>query len=166
MNIAPVPAADREVQRGDNAAPDFAKMETERLVDEYRGLVKTLDDLVAEVERVPETINDDATALRVGGLIKRFRDLRARLESTRVVEVEPDLRRMNAKNSFFNGHKKKIQPEEKSERRTSPGKIDILQTRIDAHQDRKEAAERERLAREAAETARGAQEGPAKAERG
>lgn len=165
MNTNAVPAADRGVQRTDNAAPDFAKIETERLVDEYRGLVNTLDALVAEVERVPEVINDDPTALRVGGLIKRFRDLRERFENTRVVEVEPHLRRQNAINAFFNGHRKKIQPDDKNERRTSPGKIDILQSRINAHQDRKEAAERERLAREAAEAARIAKDAREKAER-
>jgi hypothetical protein len=150
---------------GDNEAPDFAKMETERLVDEYLGLTNTYDALDAEVDRAPEVISDDPTALRVGGLIKRFRDLWNRFEITRVVEVEPDLRRMNAKNAFFNGYRKKIQPDDKNERRTSPGKIDILQGRINAHQDRKEAAERERLAREAAETARIAKETRDKADR-
>lgn len=150
---------------GHNEAPDFAKMETERLVDEYQGLVRTLDELVAEVGRAPDMIEDDQTALRVGGLIKRFRDLHGRLENTRAVEKEPHLRRGNAVDAFFNGHKKKIQPDEKNERRTSPGQIDILQGRINAHQDRKEAAERARLAREAAETARLAREAQDKADR-
>src|ERR1039458_7576966 len=101
---------------GDNEAPDFAKMETERLVDEYLGLTNTYDALDAEVDRAPEVISDDPTALRVGGLIKRFRDLWNRFEITRVVEVEPDLRRMNAKNAFFNGYRKKIQPDDKNDR--------------------------------------------------
>ena len=159
-----VPAADRaDVGRNDNNAPDYAKIETERLVDEYKGLTNTLAKLTDEVGRVPE-IKDDATALRVGGLIKRFRDLYARFENTRVVEIEPDLRRQNAKNAFFNGHKKTIQPAEKSERRTSPGKIDFLQGLIDAYQADKEAKERARLAAEAAETARLAAEAQKRAD--
>ena len=163
MNTA-VPAADREVARTDNNAPDFAKIETERLVDEYKGLTDTLDKLEAKVGRVPP-VEDDPTALRVGGLIKRFRDLYARFENTRVVEVEPHLRRQNAINAFFNGHKKRIQPAEKSERRTSPGFIDRLQGLIDAYQADKEAKERARLAQEAAEKARIAREAQEKAER-
>jgi hypothetical protein len=159
-----VPAADRaDVGRNDNQAPDFAKIETERLVGEYKGLTDTLEKLEAEVGRVPKP-EDDTTALRIGGLIKRFRDLYARFENTRVVEIEPHLRRQNAINSFFNGHKKRIQPAEKSERRTSPGLIDFLQGLIDAYQADKEAKERERLAREAAETERLAREAQKRAE--
>lgn len=139
---------------GNNAAPDYAKMETERLVVDYGPWVKKLQDLEAEFGRAPEHIDDDRTALRVGGLIKRFRDLREQLKNFRVIEKEPHLRRGNADDAFFNGHMKTIQPEEKSERRTSPGKIDVLQGRINVYQDGKEAAERERLAIEAAETAR------------
>lgn len=145
---------------GDNEAPDFAKIETERLVDEYCGYRKTLEELASDAGKIVDTgiIETDPDALVAGGLIKRFRDLGERLENTRIVEVEPDLRRMNAKNAFFKGLKKIIQPEDKSERRTSPGWIDKLQALINGHQDRKEAAERERLAREAAETARLARE--------
>ena len=150
---------------GDNAAPDYAKMETERLVEDYRPWVKKLEDLVAEFGRAPVHIDDDPTALRVGGLIKRFRDLREQLKTFRIIEKEPHLRRGNADDAFFNGHMKTIQPEEKSERRTSPGKIDILQGRINTYQDGKEALERERLAREAAETARIAREAQEKADR-
>ena len=153
----------REVIGGN--APDYAKMETARLVNECRGLTNTLEALGAEVERVPETINDDPVALRVGGLIKRFGQLWDRLEITRVVEVEPNLRRMNAANAFFKGLQKMIQPEDKRERRTSPGFIDVLQAKIDAYQDSKEAAERERLAREAAEAKRIAQEAQDKLDR-
>lgn len=159
-----VPAADRDVALSDNQAPDFAKIETERLVDEYKGLTDTLEKLNAEVDRVPKP-EDDTTALRIGGLIKRFRDLFARFENTRVVEIEPHLRRQNAINAFFNGHKKTIQPTEKSERRTSPGKIDFLQGLIDAYQADKESKERERLAREHAEAERLAKEARDKLER-
>ncbi len=153
---------------GDNTQTvDYAKLETERLADEYRGFRTTLDDLAADATKVVEVgiIDTDETALHAGGIIKQFRNLGERLENTRVVEVEPDLRRMNAKNAFFKGLKKIIQPEEKSERRTSPGWIDKLQALINGHQDRKEQAERERLERERIEAARIAREAQEKVER-
>lgn len=151
---------------GGNEPPDFAKLETARLIDEYRGFTNTLEDLATEAKAaIPAGVADDPTALRVGGVIKRFRDLSARLEQTRVVEVEPNLRRMNAENAFFNGLKKLIQPEDKQERRVSPGWIDKLQTLIDGYQARKEAAERERLERERIERENAARQAREAAER-
>lgn len=150
---------------GHNNPPDYAKIETARLVDEYRGLTNTLTELVGEIDLIPAVINDDPTALKAGGLIKRFKDLRERMEQTRVVEVEPHLRRQNAINAFFNGLRKIIQPDDKVERRVKPGHIDVLQGRIDAHQERKEAAERERLRLEQLERDRIAREAREKAER-
>lgn len=159
------PAENPRAIVGDNELPDYAKMETDRLVDEYRGFRTTLEELGAEGTALPDEITDDKTALRAGGIIKRFRDLDARLENTRVVEVEPNLRRQNAINAFFKGLRKLIQPEDKNERRTSPGWIDRIQAKINGHQDRKEAAERARLAAEAAERARIAREAQEKADR-
>ena len=161
MNTATNP---REVIGG-NQTPDYAKIESIRLSDEYKGFKNTLEELAAEAAKTPEEIEDDPTALIAGGIIKRFRDLKERMENTRAVEKEPHLRRGNAVDAFFNGLKKLIQPEEKSERRTSPGYIDILQGKINAHQDRKEALERERLERESIEAARIAREAQEKVER-
>ncbi len=157
---------------GDNRAPDFAKMEQERLANEYAGYPNTLHDLAALADRLDHPIPDDEeadkTALEIGAVIKRARDLDKRIEETRVVEGEPHLRRKNACDAFFKGLRNIIQPEDKRERMTKPGLIDRLQKRINDHQDRKEAKERarleairretERVAREAAETARKAQE--------
>lgn len=146
-------------------APDYAKLEVERLVTEYRGLTNTLESLALEAEAIPDVISDDPTALRTGGIIKRFRDLRDRFENTRVIEVEPHLRRQNAINAFFNGWRKKIQPDDKTERRVSPGWIDKLQSRINDHQARKEVAERERLERKRIEDENAARQAREKAER-
>jgi hypothetical protein len=165
MNASAIPAANREVTAKDNNPPDYAKIETARLVDEYKGLTNTLIRLDNEAGAIPDKIEDDETALRAGGIIKSLRDLRARLEDTRKVEVEPDLRRMNAKNAYFNGHQETIQPENKRERLNNPGIIDVTQAKINGHQDRKEAAERARLAEEAAERKRIADEAEAKAKR-
>lgn len=157
---------------GDNRSPDFAKMEQERLANEYAGYPNTLADLTQVAERLDQAIPDDddadRMALQIGAVIKRFRDLDKRIEETRVVEGEPHLRRKNACDAFFKGLRNIIQPEDKRERMTKPGWIDRLQAHINAHQDRKEAKERarleairretERVAREAAETARREQE--------
>jgi hypothetical protein len=151
---------------GDNTGVDYARIETERLNDEYAGLKTTLENLASVAAlRVGDPVEDDATTLQVGALIKRFRDLDARMEQTRVVEVEPHLRRQNAINSFFKGLQKIIQPADKQERRTTPGWIDQLQRLIDDHQARKEAAERERLRLAELERQRVAREAEEKARR-
>lgn len=151
---------------GDNTGIDYAKVETERLVDEYAGLTNTLEELAEKSKAALDVvIEDDPAALRVGALIKPLRDLRTRMEQTRVVEVEPHLRRQNAINAFFNGLQKSIQPEGKQERRSSPGWIDRLQGNIDAYQERKEAAERERLRLAELERQRIAREAEEKARR-
>lgn len=153
MNI---PASNRDVTARDNRTTtsdkiDYAGIETERLKDEYAGLPSTLDRLRAENEAIPSVPDDatgDSVAIALGGIIKRARDLKAETENTRIVEVEPNFRRYQAGNAFFNAIKEAIQPEDRTQRRTSPGLIDLVQKKIDAHQDRKEARERARLAEE------------------
>ena len=135
--------------QGHNDGPDYAALEAARIAQDYVGLFNTYSELESEFGRVPSEVNDDATALRVGGLIKRFRDLRERMEQARVVEVEPYLRRQNGINTTFNSKRRAIQPDDRNERRINPGFIGHLQSIIDAHQQRKEAEER--AAREAAE---------------
>ena len=138
-------ATDPRLQPGANAnGPDYAKEEAARLAKEYQGLQQTLEALAEQAKKSPP-IDSDEIALEKGGIIKRFRDLYSRLDNTRVVEVEPNLRRMNAANAFFNGLKKIIQPEDKKERRSSPGYIDRLQAEIDVWQEQKEARQRARL---------------------
>lgn len=141
---------------GGNAPPDWAKLETQRLENEYVGFKNTLRDIVVQIDSLPESITDDPTALIAGGLIKRLSDLDKRIEQTRVVEVEPNLRRQNAANSFFNSMRRMIQPDDKKERIVKPGLIDQIQKLINEHQARKEAAERERLEQERLERERAA----------
>lgn len=153
---------------GGNKAPDYAKLEQERLADEYAGYPNTLNELVSEAEtygEIPDSETTDDEAIKRGALIKRFRDLDKRIEETRIVEGEPHLRRKNACDAFFKGLRNIIQPEDKRERYTRPGWIDKLQNQINVYQDRKEARERARLAAEAAEHKRLADEAAAKAQR-
>lgn len=154
---------------GGNNPPDYAKLEQERLADEYVGYTNTLAELATLAERldvsIPDTETADDEALAVGAVIKRLRDLDKRIEETRVVEGEPWLRRKNACDAFFKGLRSIIQPEDKRERSTKPGWIDRLQSRINAHQNRKEAKERARLEAIRREAERVAQEAREKAAR-
>lgn len=156
MNNQPIPAANRGVTQRDNRTTtsekiDYAGIETERLKQEYGGLEATLQRLREESEAIAEVPDDetgDSVAITLGGIIKRARALRAEVDNTRVVEVEPNFRRYQAGNAYFNSIKEAIQPEDKRQRRTSPGLIDETQAKIDAHQHRKEARERARLEEE------------------
>ena len=149
----PVPASNRDVTVKDNRTTtsdkiDYAGIETDRLADEYSGLRSTFERLKAEsaaIPSVPDDATGDSVAIALGGIIKRARDLRAETENTRIVEVEPNFRRYQAGNAFFNSIKEAIQPEDKRQRRTSPGLIDETQAKIDEHQNRKEERERARL---------------------
>lgn len=148
-----IPAVNRNVAPSDNKRSDaekidYAALETERLREEYAGLIQTLDRLRNEAKGRP-VVTDDATMTAVGGIIKRLRDLRGELEKTRVVETEPHLRRKNAGDSFFGAMYDEIQPDKRPGQRPKPGLIDELQADINRYQDAKEAALR--AEREAAE---------------
>lgn len=148
---------------GSNQAPDYAQQVTDRIAEEYREISNTLEKLLAEAREMPATVNSDTEALLLGGLIKRMRDVDARLESIRTLEKEPYLRGGNAVDSFFNALRDKIGRRNKTDRSAKPGATDILQARINDYQERKIAEERarqeaarreaERIAREAAEKA-------------
>lgn len=176
MSNQPIPASNRDVSAKDNRTTtsekiDYAGIETGRLQDEYRGMETTLARLEQEeaaIAAVPDDETRDQVALALGSIIKRARDLRHEMEQTRIVEVEPNFRRYQAGNAYFNGLKEKLQPEDKKQRRMTPGVWDRAQLKIDAHQDRKEERERARLAaiaQEAARKEREAREAQEKADR-
>ncbi len=125
-------------------AVDWGALTGERLNKDYAPQVAVVAELEAEEQGLPDEITDDATALRAGGIIKRGRDLYGTFEDKRVVEGTPSLRIKNAIDGFFNGWKKRIEPD-KSERRTNPGLIDRVQAKITTYQNKKEAAAREAL---------------------
>lgn len=148
--------------QGHNRGPvdepvDYAKLTTERLESDYAKVKAALEELKGDEDSLPAEITDDAAALAAGAIIKRARTLYMQMEEDRKLEVEPSLRIQNACNAFFKGLRKLLQPEEKRERFTSPGLIDRIQAKIDAHQNRKEAAERERLRLEAEERRKAAE---------
>lgn len=125
---------------------DYAKEETARLEREYGWLDLSLNELIAEGEKRPDEMTSDEEALKNGAIIKRFRDLDAKLEALRVTEKEPSMRKGNAIQAWFMAKREIIQPDDKKQRRLKPGWIDRLQAGIDNWQTAKENKERERLA--------------------
>lgn len=125
-------------------AIDWGALTGERLNKDYAPQVAVVGQLESDEKKLPDEITDDKTALQAGAIIKRARDLYGLLEDKRVVEGTPSLRIKNSVDGFFNGWKKKIEPE-KSERRTNPGLIDRIQAKITRYQNKKEADAREAL---------------------
>lgn len=151
-----------EAVPGHNDAPDFAQMETERLSRDYAELLDTASTLLAEAAALPERVEDDAMALTFGAVVKRIRDLDKRMESHREAEKAPHLRASNAIDQFFFHERDRLGRRAPRDR---PGAADILNARIGDHQQRKLAAERERLRLEAEERARVAREAAAEQRR-
>src|SRR5438445_285715 len=139
---------------GSNEAPDYAQQVTDRIAAEYREITTTLDRLLDEARTMPQTVTSDPEALLLGALIKRLRDVDARLESVRTLEKEPYLRGGNAIDSFFNVLRDKIGRRNKNDRSAKPGATDVLQARINDYQERKIAAERARQETERREAER------------
>lgn len=148
---------------GSNQAPDYAQQVTERIASEYAEIGNTLESLLEEARQMPSRVDDDQTAVSIGALIKRLRDVDSRAESVRTLEGEPYLRGKNAVDSFFFALRDKIGRRNKSDRSAKPGAIDILQARINDYQERKIAEERARLEAERREQERVAREAAQKA---
>lgn len=150
------------------AEENFAGTVTAFLEEEYRQLPTTVAQLLEEARAVPQVIEDEPTMGTVAKLIKRLRDEAAKIEAFRVAEKEPYLRGEQAVDSFFFAQKEKCIRRDK---KAKPGAADVLQTRLDDYNQRKLAAERERLRleaekaqRERDEAARKEQEAAEKAE--
>lgn len=150
---------------GSNQAPDYAQQVTDRIAAEYAEIDTTLTRLLDEARTMPATVENDDQALLLGALIKRMRDVDARIESIRTLEGEPYLRGKNAVDSFFFAWRDKIGRRNKNDRSAKPGATDVLQARINDYQNRKIAEENARREGEARETARIAREAQEKAAR-
>jgi hypothetical protein len=139
---------------GHNTAPGFAQQVTDRIAAEYAEIDTTLTRLLDEARTMPAIVESDQQALLLGALIKRMRDVDARIESIRGLEKEPYLRGGNAVDSFFNAWRDKIGRRNKNDRAAKPGATDVLQARINDYQNRKIAEENARREAEARETQR------------
>lgn len=145
-----------------NDAPDFARLETERLEMDYAKVAETAAALEAEADPLPEEIPDADGKAIVVDLIKRVRDTSARAEALRVVEKEPHYRRGQGVDQFFFGIIDRLS------RRTpknKPGLGDVLQGRLTRYDTRVLEAERARLRLIAEEEARKAAAARAEQER-
>lgn len=136
---------------GDNTAdaPDYAKIETERLQRDYAALTETVDNLTAEAEALPDEIPDNEVKGTVADLIKRFRDTSRRAEALREVEGQPHFRRKQGVDQFFFSLIDRIA---KRDRKGRDGVADILQTRLTRY-DTKILLEEQERRRKAAEEA-------------
>ena len=150
---------------GDNAAPDHAKLVTDRLADEYAEITRSVADALEAARSLPKECADDDAQGEFAAVIKRLRDLDARIEGIRISEKEPFLRGGNAVDAFFKGLRAKLFRQNKTDQ---AGAADVLQTRVNtyvqkkADEERRRRQEEERLAREQERIAREARE---KAER-
>lgn len=135
-----------------NNAPDFARLEVERLEMDYAKVVETADALDAEFATHPDEIPDDDGKAIVVDFIKRTRDTTARAEALRVVEKEPHYRRGQGVDQFFFG--RIIDRLARRDRKNKPGIADISQARLTAYDTRKLEEERARLRLIADEEAR------------
>jgi hypothetical protein len=140
---------------GDNRAPDMAARVTAELDRDYAELDRNVEVLLERTRLLPEVIEDEATALRVGADIKELKDTDARVEAFRVAEKEPYLRAGNAVDAKFHALRDKIA---RRSRQGRPGMLDLLQGRVNAWLDRRRAQEEaERRARAQEEARRAAE---------
>jgi hypothetical protein len=150
-----MPANNPRAVIGDNRAPDMAARVTAELDRDYAELDRNVEVLLERARLLPEVVEDEATALRVGADIKELKDTDARVEAFRVAEKEPYLRAGNAVDSKFHALRDKIM---RRNRQGRPGIVDVLQGRINGFLDRKRAKEEaERRARAQEEARRAAE---------
>lgn len=148
-----------------NDAPDYAKLEVERLAGDYGELSRQVDAMLAEALALPETIENDEQKGSVASVIKRLRDATRRIEAYHDVEKQPSLRRGQGVDQFFFGLWDRLA---KRDRKARDGAADVLAKRLTEYDIRKLAEEQERRRKAAAEAARAeavARENREKAER-
>lgn len=148
-----------------NDAPDYSRMEIDRLALDYAILkTETVPALLAEFEAITEIVDDDGKG-KVTSLIKRMRDAGRRILAFHEVEKQPHYRRGQGVDQFFFGLHDLIG---KREKKANDGPADILQSMLTAYDNRKLAEEQERrrqIAEAAARIEREATERREKAER-
>lgn len=137
---------------GDNTdSIDYAKVEVDRLANEYAETGRSVETLLSEFDMAPVVIENDAQKGVVASLIKRMRDAGKRIEGIRELEKEPHFRRGQGVDQFFNGLADRLL---RRDRKNRPGAGDVLQQRLTDYDTKILLAEQERRRKEAAEAAR------------
>lgn len=129
---------------------DFAKLEAERLAQDYPELERSAAELIAESEKIVE-LNDPETKKTVTSLIKQHRDMAKRAEGFRELEKMPHFRRSQGVDSFFFGIIDRLA---RRDRKARPGEADRLQALLTDYDNRILAEEQERRRRAAEEAQR------------
>ncbi len=153
---------------GDNLPPDRLPAlisGAENLAVEVKGYIgekyaqfeQDVAALLTEARALPKEVPDEATASQFTAVVKRMRELRAKLEALRTGEKEPYFRGGQAVDQFFNPLKEKLGKEKKTDK---DGASDVLEARVHNYNMKRLAeeqaarAKREREEREAEEAAR------------
>lgn len=131
-------------------APDYAKIETDRLADEYAKLVQESDALLAEAAAIPDEINDDETKGVVTSLIKRIRDAKVRIEGLHDLEKQPFLRRGQGVDQFFFGIWDKLVRRDRKNKEGAGDRLNRILTDYDTKVLRRKQEEARRIAEAAA----------------
>lgn len=131
---------------GHNEPPDPATILRDNLAEKHGDLAKRRDELLAACERVPETIDSDDAAGRVGDFLKQLGAAAKASEAARVAEKEPHLAAGRVVDGFFKAITDPLTKAKKG-----------IEARLTTYLRQKEAEERrrreeeERLLREEAE---------------
>lgn len=128
---------------GDNRPPDRGSETWNQLSRDYAELAGSAASLLETARSLGETVENERELEGFSNVIVAMRDAAARAEAARVAEKEPYLRGGQAVDGFFSSLKERL----------SKG-MNVLQRRVDAYQQRKRDAERERLRLIAEQTAR------------
>lgn len=142
MSDAPAPI-------GDNQPPVDYDALTERLNLDHVALINRRNDLVNAMERVPETIEDEATAKAASDFVKQLQAVIKQANAARVEEKEPYLEGGRRVDGFFRAIEKSVD-EVKAK---VLARMTVYQRAVEA-EARRVRLEDERVAREAAEEAR------------
>lgn len=119
---------------GDNRGPVSTEQVSERLAADYAELSRSASLLLESARSLGETVENERELEGFSNVIVAMRDAHARAEATRVAEKEPYYRSGQAVDGFFNSIKERLDKGRQ-----------VLQRRVDAYQERKRNAERERL---------------------
>lgn len=131
---------------GHNAPPADAAPVRDRLVDDYGQMLARKDELLAAIDRVPATVDDEPTAGKVTDFIKQIAAAIKNANAARVSEKEPYLDGGRQVDGFF---KNLTDPLEKGKKAVE-ARLTEYQRRK-AQEERRKREEAERIAREEAE---------------
>lgn len=139
--------AEAAVAFNHNQPPADANPLRDRLNEQHAALIRRADELVAAVDRAPESINTE-NAGRTADFIKQISGHMKSLDSARVAEKEPYLAGGRTVDGFFKAQTDRLEKGKK----TIEARLNVF-LRAKADEERRRREEAERIAREEAERA-------------